>query len=409
MSFRVAHFNILGKHMAGTMWFHYARDFLPSQFSSPSHWDWSRAACYPRHLSWNSHDGRSRFHRFQVLLAEIRALKAEVICLVELDCFTEFQQVLGLDGYDAVFQARPGKQDGCGIFWRRDLFEAAGPCRSLTYASPADDRIALAQMLRHSASQQCLLVVSTHLHWDQQTGHQASEAEELLALIDEMSLLETSQHGAGGVKPAVVVCGDLNALPSSPAYKIMSKSLRDAAVPAVQQKEGGHGYVDGSFTTLKPDVYYLARPKQSQRDRTAQDEWHWQEGRKEVIDYIFFDPQSLVLEKPAATPCLPSTSREEPGASEEAPPAKRARTAGRNNHKTTLYGFWSGGSAFPASPVPDFRENVHNLAWRPPRAHGELLLGIPNRLHGSDHLPVVCRLRLRGAESCREKVTLKGG
>ncbi|CAE8692894.1 unnamed protein product, partial [Polarella glacialis] len=55
-----------------------------------------------------------------VLLTEIRALRADVLCLVELDCFEEFRSVLADEGYDATFQARPGKDDGCGIFWRRE-------------------------------------------------------------------------------------------------------------------------------------------------------------------------------------------------------------------------------------------------------------------------------------------------
>eukprot|EP00438_Fugacium_kawagutii_P002086 Skav219388 [mRNA] locus=scaffold2133:10887:14751:+ [translate_table: standard] len=65
MSFRVGHFNILGKNMAGTMWFHYARDFLPTSFSS-SHWDWSRQGNFPRSLLWSAEDGPSRFYRLQV-------------------------------------------------------------------------------------------------------------------------------------------------------------------------------------------------------------------------------------------------------------------------------------------------------------------------------------------------------
>eukprot|EP00439_Symbiodinium_sp_Y106_P046745 s2414_g5.t6 len=73
--FRVAHFNILGKNMAGTMWFHYARDFLPAQFAS-SKWDFRKAdPSFPPNLMWSPDDGQSRFYRRQVLLQEIRALR----------------------------------------------------------------------------------------------------------------------------------------------------------------------------------------------------------------------------------------------------------------------------------------------------------------------------------------------
>jgi hypothetical protein len=33
------------------------------------------------------------------------------------------------------------------------------------------------QMLKHLPTQQMLLVLSSHLHWDQAAGHQASEAQ----------------------------------------------------------------------------------------------------------------------------------------------------------------------------------------------------------------------------------------
>ena len=33
------------------------------------------------------------------------------------------------------------------------------------------------QMLKHLPTQQMLLVLSIHLHWDQAAGHQASEAQ----------------------------------------------------------------------------------------------------------------------------------------------------------------------------------------------------------------------------------------
>lgn len=276
MSFRVGHFNILGKNMAGTMWFHYARDFLPASFSS-SHWDWSRAGHFPRSLLWSSEDGPSRFYRLQVLLKEIRSLSADVLCMVELDCFHEFREILDADGYDAIFQARPGKQDGCGIFWRREVFQPVGPCRALIYARPVNDRIAVGQMLKHLPTQQMLLVLSSHLHWDQAAGHQASEAQELMGLMEDMS---HEHEAATGSRPAAVVCGDLNSLPGSDAYSVLTRSLHDACLP-----RGHCGYPEGAFTTLKPDVYFFARPR-GQAD--ARDQWHWQEGRHEVLDYIFY-------------------------------------------------------------------------------------------------------------------------
>ncbi|CAL1134774.1 unnamed protein product [Cladocopium goreaui] len=296
--------------------FHYARDFLPASFSS-SHWDWSRAGHFPRSLLWSSEDGPSRFYRLQVLLKEIRSLSADVLCMVELDCFHEFREILDADGYDAIFQARPGKQDGCGIFWRREVFQPVGPCRALIYARPVNDRIAVGQMLKHLPTQQMLLVLSSHLHWDQAAGHQASEAQELMGLMEDMS---HEHEAATGSRPAAVVCGDLNSLPGSDAYSVLTRSLHDACLP-----RGHCGYPEGAFTTLKPDVYFFARPR-GQAD--ARDQWHWQEGRHEVLDYIFYSPEELHMTQPISIPQLPKEELE--------PPAKRQKGSGL--HMTQILG-----------------------------------------------------------------------
>lgn len=388
MSFRIAQFNILGRHMAGTMWFHYARDFLPKGLAAKSP-DWSRDAGFPRCLLWKegAPDGPGRFYRFPVLLAEIRALNADVLCLVELDCFAEFRDALWQDGYDAVFQMRPGKADGCGIFWRRDVFTAGAPPSSLAYEVPAQDRVALAQPLWHVHAAQPLLVISTHLHWDQEAGHQVEEAQELLTFTKSAA----ERAGPWYQNCPTVICGDLNAVPDSPAHRLLCGAadagtvgrFLDAAAP----------YVAGTFTSLKPDVYYWARPRGRQRDETAQEEWHMQAGRSDVIDYVLVDRETLEVEAPPELPAL--TLRAPRGVASGGPAAAAAKPQ-------PPFGFWAGGWAFAGSPAEGYEEQKCNPAWVPARAQGELQLGIPNRQRGSDHIPVACTLRFREHSSAPE-------
>eukprot|EP00444_Apocalathium_aciculiferum_P051281 CAMPEP_0183514918 /NCGR_PEP_ID=MMETSP0371-20130417/13187_1 /TAXON_ID=268820 /ORGANISM="Peridinium aciculiferum, Strain PAER-2" /LENGTH=388 /DNA_ID=CAMNT_0025712391 /DNA_START=126 /DNA_END=1289 /DNA_ORIENTATION=- len=369
MSFRVAQFNILGRYMAGSMWFHYARDFLPKGLATKGPLEWSRTAGFPRQLLWLEQDGPGHFYRFPVLLAEIRALKADIICLVELDCFAEFRDALGEEGYDAVFEGRPGKYDGCGIFWRRDLFAAAGSARSLVYQVPANDRIALAQPLLHLESNQPLLVVSTHLYWDQSSGHQAAEAEELLAFA----------YGSPASAPEgpVVLCGDLNTPPGSEAHALLTSHWQDAI----------QDYEPGAFTSVKPDAYYYAKPRGQQYSNQAWEEWHRQAGRSDIIDYVLFDGGALELEGPP--PSLPRLPVPEEGGG----------GGGGRAAKKPPFGFWAGGWDFTAAPAEGFEESKHDPDWVPARAHGTLQLGIPNRVHGSDHIPVACTLRFRGTQA----------
>ncbi|CAE7937992.1 CCR4, partial [Symbiodinium sp. KB8] len=264
-----------------------------------------------------------------------------------------FRDLLEEDGYDAVFQKRPDdrKGDGCGIFWRREAFTAVGPCRALIYAQPANDRIALGQLLLHRSSSEHLLVLSSHLYWDQASGHQTSEAQELVELMEDMMKACALESGR---RPAVVFCADLNSLPGSDAYKLITRKLCDASFG-----HAGGEYFQGSFSTLKPDVYWFAAPR---GQRSEPPEWHWQEGRQEVIDYIFHS-QDLTLETPVVLPRMPEVP--------DRPPKRHKPEGG-------LYGYWCGGWRFADSPVPGLEEHRRDYRWRPPRVNGELQLGIPN-------------------------------
>eukprot|EP00450_Noctiluca_scintillans_P022863 CAMPEP_0194520120 /NCGR_PEP_ID=MMETSP0253-20130528/53995_1 /TAXON_ID=2966 /ORGANISM="Noctiluca scintillans" /LENGTH=357 /DNA_ID=CAMNT_0039364323 /DNA_START=45 /DNA_END=1114 /DNA_ORIENTATION=+ len=351
--------------MAGTMWFHYARDFLPQEKRA----DWSRAGGFPRNLLWQPSDGKGPFYRKQVLLEEIRSLRADLLCLVELDCFSEFKESLDSEGYDAVFHKRPGrKEDGCGIFWRRSVFASAGPCKALVYKEPAEDRIALVQPVRHLETQRLVTVVSTHLYWDQSTGHQLSEAKELLSFIAN----EAQQDSA------ILICGDMNTTPHSDAYKILRERFADAAV---EEPASAH-YASGSFTTLKPPVYYFAKPLGHGQAPQKVEQWHEAEGRQHVIDYIFYDPALLQVREPAVIPCMAS----------EPPKKKRRVSEGAANFNE---GFCSG--AWDLKPVTQqvLQARLRDPSWTPPRKTGEPQSGIPNRRYGSDHVPVVCELSFR--------------
>mmetsp|Transcript_41674 Transcript_41674/g.89481 ORF Transcript_41674/g.89481 Transcript_41674/m.89481 type:complete len:373 (+) Transcript_41674:380-1498(+) len=367
MSFRVAQFNILGRRMAGCMWFHYARDFLPLPLAVEGPLEWSRKASFPRTLLWNPQEGHGRFYRFPVLLAEIRALNADVISMVELDCYNEFKSALAAEGYDSVFQGRPGKQDGCGIFWRRNVFSADGPQSHLVYQMPASDRIALAQPLRHRHSDGRLLVLSTHLYWDQSSGHQVSEARELIDFVQATKVGD----------PSVVLLGDLNTTPGSEAHTMLTETLQDSV----------KDYPEGAFTSLKPDAYYFAKPR-GHYGAAAHDEWHCQYGRSEVIDYVLYDSQSLEVEQPPSIPVLP---------------VKGSSSVSKVSRSRPPWGYWAGSWNLCDSVAAEFEVYKHDPNWVPKRVQGELQLGIPNRIHGSDHIPVACTLRFSSEAAPRKR------
>ncbi|CAE8601989.1 unnamed protein product [Polarella glacialis] len=109
---------------------------------------------------------------------------------------------------------------------------------------------------------------------------------------------------------------------------------------------------------MKPDVYYLARPKELKNERFAQDQWHRQEGRQEVIDYIFYDPGLLELEAAAKLPRLDLDMQDMSGG-----PAKRARL-GPGADKG-LYGYWAGGWALSPGGLVAPRDSCSRLPRQP--------------------------------------------
>lgn len=163
-------------------------NILAASASNPRHFPYVR----PRHLSWRK--------RRQVLLRQIRALDADVLCLQvccavpcraaprreicalahttifcalqELDNYwTFFRQRLADDGYDSVYLPRPShtpawsKRDGNGIFYKVADWMLAG--HEQVYYTDENDRVALGTLLRHRRRRDTfLLAVTTHLYWD---------------------------------------------------------------------------------------------------------------------------------------------------------------------------------------------------------------------------------------------------
>merc|ERR1712190_121586 len=82
----------------------------------------------------------------------------------------------------------------------------------------------------------------------------------------------------------------------------MRRHFRDAALEVhvpLDNEADVSDYADGAFTSIKPDIYYFAKPRGTQWDSNAWEEWHFQEGRREVLDYIFFDAEALKLQETA--------------------------------------------------------------------------------------------------------------
>ena len=81
-------------------------------------------------------------------------------------------------------------------------------------------------------------------------GYQASEAQELMGLVEDMC---REQEVDAGRRPSVVICSDLNSLPGSEAYALLARSLRDASL-ATERSSYPEGHL---FLFIVLILYYL--------------------------------------------------------------------------------------------------------------------------------------------------------
>ena len=112
--------------------------------------------------------------RQSILLRQLDAMEADIICLQELtDYWTFFKYEFLKRGYDSVYVKRPSvnvsnwsgrtKQDGCGIFFRKSMFDLLH-CDSINYKDD-HDRVALFARLK-MADERSILVATTHIWWN---------------------------------------------------------------------------------------------------------------------------------------------------------------------------------------------------------------------------------------------------
>jgi mRNA deadenylase 3'-5' endonuclease subunit Ccr4 len=139
--------------------------------------------------------------------------------------------------YSSVFCARPSihqtswsnllKRDGCGIFFNKKRFELIA-VQELAYPDE-HDRCALMIMLRDKNistldSQQYLFVICTHLYWDStRVDIQLSELRTLEKHFISWRTEMCTEKNAKLADTPIILCGDMNNTPQSLVYEYITK------------------------------------------------------------------------------------------------------------------------------------------------------------------------------------------
>lgn len=175
--------------------------------------------------------------RRQNLLSELREANADILCLQELqeDHYEEdFRPELEKMGYGCLYKQRTGdKRDGCGIFFKRSMFELDRfePIEYVRSEVPMLDRdnVALIAMLKplgrdiRLGGDFRLCVSNTHLLFNPRRGDvKLAQLCLLLAEIDRLAVCGQSLDGTPVYFP-ILLCGDMNSEPHSPLYTFLTR------------------------------------------------------------------------------------------------------------------------------------------------------------------------------------------
>lgn len=160
--------------------------------------------------------------RFKRIVAELDVgldAPPDVICLQEVDHYDAFAEALAARGYIGAFAPKSDDRDGCSLFVLRHRFRLED-VDTLRYRDPTTGRdhtqLALLATLVPPGGGEAIRVATTHLKAKE--GNQELRRSQAEQLVEVLS----------GHRGPVVIGGDFNDVPGSPAYRVMSESFASA-------------------------------------------------------------------------------------------------------------------------------------------------------------------------------------
>mmetsp|Transcript_113997 Transcript_113997/g.322432 ORF Transcript_113997/g.322432 Transcript_113997/m.322432 type:complete len:379 (-) Transcript_113997:141-1277(-) len=237
--FRVAHYNILASYLADNRnpWFLFPLNLSDGEREAimAKNYERDSTGAY-RNTFTNGFGGlisqsqmdevsRSEWpfqwtYRGPRLLNIVKTFDADLLSLVEMDRFEEFQSALNAT-HEGEFLKRPRKQslDGSSIFWRRGRFELVSDPLHVTFEDREprqgeayrEDRVMLAVALRDKLTDNVFVVASAHLMRNpEDTGKDAMRILEASQMMRSLSCLFNAVGASG-----LIIMGDFNAVPES--------------------------------------------------------------------------------------------------------------------------------------------------------------------------------------------------
>lgn len=225
-----------------------------------------------------------------------------LLCLQELDCYEDYYYgELRKLGYGMAYKQRTArktwKHDGSVVAFKTDRFELIqvnhlefndlADIASLMYEDDylVRESIASVCVLRDKKTDKLMVVVSAHLYWNPKcVDIKILQATILLRHVNDVAKKHSPNVGA------VILCGDLNSVPSSAVFSILTTGKLDHNHADCQNlSKSVFDYIDATLhaCTSVPCLFSAYHADANNTDvnntvSTMTDKWHGH------IDYIMY-------------------------------------------------------------------------------------------------------------------------
>ncbi|WVZ69726.1 hypothetical protein U9M48_018465 [Paspalum notatum var. saurae] len=205
-------------------------------------------------LDWN--------WRKNKLLQEFSWWSPDILCLQEVDKFTDLEQEMAREGYNGIWKMRTGKAaDGCAIFWKTTRFQlcheediefnklglrdnVAQLCvlESVVPRNVQTDSTNLSTSSSNPQQAKQVVICNIHVLYNPKRGD--IKLGQVRTLLDRAYTLSKMWNNA-----PVILCGDFNSTPKSPLYNFVSEQKLNLSGLA-------KNIISGQQTSVSPQGLY---------------------------------------------------------------------------------------------------------------------------------------------------------
>lgn len=202
------------------------------------------------YLNASDHYALHWSHRSALINDVISCTYADILCLQEIDHYTDFYEPYLLSiGYVVVYVQRPSRNDGCLIAFRPDIYELVNmeqvqfndlsfrneKCVTNMYDVYEKNNVGVMVKLKCKTADEfnnrVFCVACTHLYWSPQKEFiKLAQAAYLMQKLEVFSRIDSRNNHY-----PVIIGGDFNSFPESPVIKLVTQGFRPPTVTSPVQ------------------------------------------------------------------------------------------------------------------------------------------------------------------------------